>query len=89
MPHCWKSHALDHVSIQEEIDKEVQVLLALKAEYKKLTGEELGGGGGRKDKKKEKKGKENKPEVKAEQKKAADTKAEKEDASREVKKVTR
>ena len=76
--------------LQEEVDKEVQSLLALKAEYKNITGQELGGGGGRKDKKKEKKGKENKQEAKAEKKdKVAEKKADKDDASREIKKITR
>ena len=55
-----------------------------------MTGQEIGGGGGRKDKKKEKKGKENKQEAKAEKKdKVAEKKADKDDASREIKKITR
>ena len=67
------------------------MLLSLKAEYKNLTGEELGGGGGKRDKKKDKKGKENKQEVKEDHKKEkkTDKKVDKDDASREIKKVTR
>lgn len=34
--------------LQAEVDKAVGVLLALKAEYRELTGEELSGGGAKK-----------------------------------------
>ena len=36
---------------QSDVDREVALLLDLKAQYKELTGEELGGGGGGKKKK--------------------------------------
>ena len=51
--------------MQDAVDAEVKALLALKAEYKELTGEELAGGGrggGKKEKKGDNKAaKENKP----------------------------
>ena len=66
---------------QNEVKKEVDTLLALKAQYKDLTGEDLAGGG-RKDKKDKKKEKEKKPIEKAEEKKP-------QDESKDGKKVTR
>ena len=74
------------LSLQDEIEKEVQTLLSLKSQYKELTGEDLAGGGGRKDKKDKKANKENKPQP---QKKEEKKVIEKEDASKEIKKQTR
>ncbi|KAL4237700.1 hypothetical protein ACF0H5_002415 [Mactra antiquata] len=72
---------------EDAVNKEVQTLLALKAQYKDLTGEDLAGGG-RKDKKGKKGGnKENKPEKKEVAKKPEKPIAD--DSSREVKKQTR
>ncbi|XP_013406588.1 bifunctional glutamate/proline--tRNA ligase isoform X2 [Lingula anatina] len=69
---------------KDQVDEEVKVLLSLKAEYKQLTGEDVaGGGGGRKDKKGKKENKGGKAAEPKQQKPA------KEDAGREVKKVTR
>ena len=67
---------------KEQIDAEVKVLLELKAQYKALTGEDLGAQGRQKGKG----GKENKKQEKkeAEKKENADAAA-----NREVKKVTR
>ncbi|KAH3856986.1 hypothetical protein DPMN_099583, partial [Dreissena polymorpha] len=62
---------------KDEVDKEVATLLALKEEYKKLTGEDLAGGGKRDNKAKgdkpvkekgDKPGKENKPQGKKQEK---------------------
>nr|XP_022332735.1 bifunctional glutamate/proline--tRNA ligase-like [Crassostrea virginica] len=66
---------------ENEVKKEVDTLLALKAQYKDLTGEDLAGGG-RKDKKDKKKEKEKKPIEKPEEKKP-------QDESKDGKKVTR
>ena len=78
-------------NFQDVVDTEVKALLALKAEYKTLTGQDFAPpGGGRKDKKKDKKPE---PAAQKKQEPAAQKKqepaAKAEDGSREVKKVTR
>ena len=62
--------------------------MALKAEYKNLTGEDLTGGGGKKDKKKDKKGGGEQKQAPVKQEKKEEPKPAA-DGTREVKKVTR
>ena len=87
--------------MQDAVDAEVKALLALKAEYKELTGEELAGGGrggGKKEKKGDNKAakenkppqKQNKPPQKQNQAPQKQNQEKGDDATgREVKKITR
>ena len=45
---AYPDHTYCHTPLQAEVDKAVGVLLALKAQYRELTGEELPGGGAKK-----------------------------------------
>ena len=74
-------HFILYGSLQETVDKEVATLLALKAEYKTLTGVELSGG------RQPKGGKDKKDKAPQGQKKEHKPAAS--DSGREVKKVTR
>ena len=80
------------VCCQDEVDAEVKVLLALKAQYKALTGEDLAGGGqGRKGGKGAKKAPEadKNKQQQPKQEKKQEEKTEGAAGDREVKKVTR
>lgn len=70
------------------IDAEVKTLLALKSQYKDLTGEELGGGGRQKDKKDKGGKKDKKPDTSNKENKSAENKDQSKD-DKEIKKVTR
>ncbi|XP_050407010.2 bifunctional glutamate/proline--tRNA ligase [Patella vulgata] len=77
---------------KESIDAEVKILLALKADYKNLTGEDIGGGGnkkGKKEKVKEEKPGKKEKEVKKKDQKSAEKETKGADDGREVKKITR
>lgn len=73
---------------QAAIDAEVKTLLALKSQYKDLTGEELGGGGRQKDKKDKGGKKDKKPDTSNKENKSAENKDQSKD-DKEIKKVTR
>ncbi|KAJ8309483.1 hypothetical protein KUTeg_014357 [Tegillarca granosa] len=70
------------------IDAEVKTLLALKSQYKDLTGEELGGGGRQKDKKDKGGKKDKKADTSNKENKGAESKDHGKD-DKEMKKVTR